>query len=587
MPELSDSITRKFVDSIDISDWEIETDTGWHDISAIHKTVEYQEWVIVTETGKSLICADTHIIFTESMDQIFVKDCIPGETSIITKSGPERVISVYSTKRYSNMFDVSVDSPTHRLYTNDILSHNTTAITVLVLWYIIFHEHKHVAILANKGETAREILSRIQLAYEHLPKWLQQGVVEWNKGSFELENGSKVMAAATGSSTIRGFSVNLLLVDEAAFVENFDDFFAGVFPTISSGQSTKVILVSTVNGLNHFYKITTNARNHKNGYHLISVPWWEVPGRDEAWKQETLAAMNFDNDKFAAEFENQYLGSSGTLIAGWKLKELVDQIPILQKEGIKQYKLPVSGHKYACVADVSRGKGLDYSAFSIIDVTKMPYDQVMVYKSNLITPIEYAEIIHRFCKLYNNALLLIESNDIGEQVASVVYYDYEYTDMLFTENHGRIGKQISSGFSGRTSDLGIRTTKGVKNVGCSMIKLLIEQNQFIVNDFDTIHEFSVFSKNKQSYEAEPGNNDDIVMGLVLFGWLTNQSFFKEYTEINTLDRLRDRSDEELMNDLVPFGIIDTGPNEDKDDDDKPPVQKTWLDWNIEPINDWP
>lgn len=214
MFELSDTVERKFVESFDISDWEIETDTGWHDVTSIHKTVEYQEWKITTESGKQLVCADTHIIFTESMDQIFVKDCIPLTTRILTKDGPELVTSVISTTNHSHMYDITVDSPDHRFYSNDILSHNTTAITVLVLWYIIFHEHKKVAILANKGETAREILSRIQLAYEHLPKWLQQGVVEWNKGSFELENGSKVMAAATGSSTIRGFAVNMLLVDE-------------------------------------------------------------------------------------------------------------------------------------------------------------------------------------------------------------------------------------------------------------------------------------------------------------------------------------------------------------------------------------
>lgn len=458
-------------------------------------------------------------------------------------------------------------------------SGKTTSITVLVLWYIIFNKNKNVAILANKGETAREILSRIQLAYEHLPKWLQHGVIEWNKGSFELENGSKVLAAATSSSAIRGFSVNLLLVDEAAFVENFDDFFAAVFPTISSGKTTKVILVSTVNGLNHFYKITYNAREKKNNYKLISVPWYRVPGRDEKWKHDTLAAMNFDMDRFNQEFGNEYLGSSGTLIAGWKLKQLTFKEPFQQKDGIKQYIGAIKDHRYVLIADVSRGKGLDYSAFSIIDVTTMPYTQVCTYHNNMITPIEYAEIINRFGRVYNNSLLLVESNDIGQQVAEILYFDYEYTDLLFTENSGRNGKQIASGFSGRATDKGIRTTKTVKNVGCSMLKLLVEQNQLIITDFDTINELSTFSKKGQSYEAEPGNHDDIVMGLVLFGWLTNQNYFKEYTEINTLNKLRDKSDDDLLQDLTPFGIINDGDNPEKEETEKPPRIKTWFDWS--------
>lgn len=349
---------------------------------------------------------------------------------------------------------------------------------------------------------------------------------------------------------------------------------------------------------NHRIKTTKGFIEAKNLTYTMSVLTNRNPSRVVSIEKSSSPIFVYDpmdvtlnNEYFANKTVshncNEYLGSSGTLISGSKLKEMVESfiLPTLEKEGIKQYKIPQKNHRYACVADVSRGKGLDYSAFSIIDVTKMPYEQVMVYRSNLITPIEYAEIIHRFCKLYNNSLLLIESNDIGEQVASIVYYDYEYTDMLFTESHGRLGKQVSSGFSGKTTELGIRTTKTVKSVGCSMIKLLIEQNQLIIVDHDTIHEFSVFSKKGQSYEAEPGNNDDIVMGLVLFGWLTNQAHFKEYAEINTLDKLRDRTDDELMNDLTPFGIIDSGPNEEEEEIDKPPMQKTWFDWGTETIDD--
>jgi len=426
-----------------------------------------------------------------------------------------------------------------------------------ILWYIIFHADKTVALLANKGETAREILGRIQLAYQHLPKWLQQGVKEWNKGSFELENNSRVIAAATSSNNIRGFSINLLFIDEAAFIENWNEFFTSVYPTISSGTESKIVLVSTPNGLNHFYQIWQNAAEKRNNYKPIKVMWYDVPGRDEDWRKDTLAAMNFDTEKFEQEYCVEFLGSSGTLIAGWKLKELVHQTPLMNKDGLYLYNQSVKNRSYVCIVDVSRGKGLDYSAFSILDVTQMPYEQVCAYKNNLISPIDYADVIHRVCKSYNNAAVLVEINDIGEQVSTSLHFDFEYENVLFTESAGRSGKRITSGF-GSNIDKGIRTTKSVKSVGCSILKLLIEQNQLIVNDFNTINELSTFSRKGVSYEAEPGKNDDMVMGLVLFAWLSDQTYFKEYTNINTLAKLREKSEEEILQELTPFGFFDNG-----------------------------
>lgn len=437
-------------------------------------------------------------------------------------------------------------------------SGKTTAMTVFVLWYILFNSAKTVAILANKAETAREILGRIQLAYEHLPKWLQQGVVEWNKGSFELENGSRVIASATSSTNIRGFSINLLIIDEAAFIEGWDDFFTSVFPTISSGNSTKIILVSTVNGLNHFYKITSLARQGLNEYKLISVPWSRVPNRDENWKRSILSAMNFDHDKFAQEFENEYLGSSGTLIAGWKLKQLVPQVPKQAKLNIQQFFMPEKDRTYVGVADVSRGKGLDYSALQIIDVTTMPYQQACVFRDNTTTPADFAEIIHKIGKMYNDSPILVEINDIGQQVGELLYYDYEYENLLFTEAAGALGKRITQGFSQKNTDKGIRTTKTVKSVGCSMLKLLIEQNQLIINDSATILELSTFSKKGTTYQAEEGCTDDLVMCLVLFGWLTEQKYFKDLTDINTLIKLKEIKEEFLENEMLPLGFINDG-----------------------------
>ena len=447
-----------------------------------------------------------------------------------------------------------------------------------ILWYIIFHDAKTVALLANKGETAREILGRVQLAYQHLPKWLQQGVKEWNKGSFELENDSRVIAAATSASAIRGYTINLLFIDEAAHIDNWDEFFTSVYPTISSGTESKIVLVSTPNGLNHFYSTWINAVENRNGYNPILVNWKDVPGRDDKWKTETLAGMNFDIEKFNQEMECEFLGSSGTLIAGWKLKELVPLTAVVQQEGMSQYFKPEKDKVYTIICDVSRGKGLDYSAFQVIDVTKMPYQQVCTYRNNAITPIDYADVIHRTAKAYNDAAVLVEINDIGEQISNSLHFDFGYENILYTENAGRSGKQVTSGFSGRTADKGIRTTKIVKSVGCSMMKLLIEQNQLIINDFHTINELSTFSRKGNSYEAEPGKHDDLVMCLVLFAWLSEQQYFKDYTNINTLVSLREKNEEEMDQDLAPFGFIDDGRGDDMIDSSERLVSDSWM-WN--------
>jgi hypothetical protein len=439
----------------------------------------------------------------------------------------------------------------------------TTTAVAVILHYVLFNEHKTCALLANKGDAAREILDRIKIAYEALPKWLQQGVMEWNKGSVEFENGCKIIAGSTSSSAIRGKSISFLYIDETAFVENWDEFFASVFPTISSGKTTKMLYTSTPNGLNHFYKTCEGAKLDTNGFEYVEVPWEKVPGRDEAWKKETLAAMDHDTQKFAQEFECGFLGSSGTLIEGSKLKSLVPRTPVGQTEHMKVYEKPQKDHTYCCVVDVSRGKGLDYSAFQIIDVTEMPYRQVCVFKDNMITPIDYAEIIYRSIKSYNEAYTLVEVNDIGEQVSETLHYEFEVETLMFTESAGRSGKRISTGFS-KKADKGIRTTKAVKSVGCNMLKMLIEQDQLILNDFDTINELSTFSRKGNSYEAESGCHDDLTMGLVLFAWMTDQLFFKEITNINTVNELRQRNEEELAESLLPIGFNDYDMTTEKD-----------------------
>ena len=510
-------------------------------------TIEWTE-EMVQEFVK---CAKDPIYFAEKYIQIVHVDhglipieCYDYQKEIIEKTTKNRRVCVVTSRQAGK----------------------TTTAVCLILHYILFNDHKLVALLANKGDAAREILDRIKTAYEALPKWLQQGVIEWNKGSVEFENGSKIIAAATSSSAIRGKSVSFLYIDETAFVENWDEFFASVFPTISSGTSTKILLTSTPNGLNHFYKTCEGAKEGKNGYEFVQVLWTDVPGRDEKWREETLAAMDFDTEKFAQEMECEFLGSSGTLISGWKLKQLVYKEAVKEVGGIVVYDEPKPQGNYVIVVDVSRGKDLDYSAFQVIDISQMPYVQVGAYRNNMITPVDYAAAVHAAAKYFNEANILVEVNDIGEQVATIIFEEYEYENMLLTENNGREGKRLLSGvagFSGK-ADRGIRTTKSVKSIGCSMIKLLVEQNQLIINDFETIREMSTFSQKGTSYEAEPGNHDDLMMCLVLFGWLSNQRFFKELTDINTVINLKEMNEEKVFSELVPFGIVDDGQNDFED-----------------------
>ena len=554
---LGTSKKEKFIESFEFRGFYVKSDTGWKPLYQSHKTIPFDLWSLKTKT-KTLICADKHIVFDKNFEEVFVENLQVGDL-IQTDNGLEEVVELYNSFKKEHMYDLGVDSNEHRYYTNGILSHNSTVTCAFILWYIIFNESKNVGLLANKGETAREILGKIQLAYQHLPKWMQQGVLEWNKGSFVLENGSRVIATATSSNNIRGFSLNLVFIDEAAFIDNWEEFFTSVYPTISSGKTTQVILVSTPNGLNHFYAIWQNALEGRNNYKPIMVKWNEVPGRDDNWRRDALAALNFDQEKFDQEYEVEFQGSSGTLISGWKLKQMVHKNPIHEKDGLYQFVPPVENHSYVCLADVSRGKGLDYSAFHIIDVTTMPYTQVCTYRNNFITPMDYAEVIFRACRSYNRAMILVEINDIGEQVATSIHHDYEYENMLFTEHAGRAGKKITTGFgNGQQLERGIRTTKSVKSVGCSILKLLIEQDQLLINDYYTINELSTFSKKGASFEAEAGKHDDLVMGLVLFAWLSDQMYFKEYTSINTLAKLREKTDEELTQELLPFGFVDGG-----------------------------
>jgi hypothetical protein len=437
-------------------------------------------------------------------------------------------------------------------------SGKSTTMVSYILHYILFNPNMNVAILANKAATARDILGRLQLAYENLPKWLQQGVVSWNKGSVDLENGSRVVASSTSSSAVRGGSYNMIFLDEFAFVPTnvAEDFFSSVYPTISSGKTTKVIIVSTPNGMNLFYKLWVDAEYKRNSYNIVDVHWSQVPGRDEKWKIETIA--NTSEEQFKREFECEFLGSANTLIHPTKIKSMAFKNPITSNAGLDMYEKPQHGSTYVLVADVARGTKNDYSAFIVFDVSTVPYQIVAKYRDNEIKPMLFPNVIHDVAKAYNMAYVMVEVNDIGEQVATALQFDLEYENLIMASMRGRAGQVVGGGFSGGKAQLGVRTTKAVKRLGCSNIKQVIETDKLIINDYDLITEFSTFILKGQSYEAEEGHCDDLAMCCVLFGWLVEQTYFKELTDDDIRARMFDEQQNQLEQDMAPFGFLDDG-----------------------------
>lgn len=686
--KLSEEVNRKFIESFDVSDWEIETEDGFVDIQQIQKTIEYEVYEVILENGNSLKCADTHILIDEHYNEVYAIDSL--NVNIRTKSGISKVTSVKSLNYFDNMYDMSIDSDKHTYYTNDILSHNTTAISANILHYVIFNSEKTVALLANKGDTAREILGRIQLAYENLPTWLQHGIIKYNDGSIELENNSRIIATSTSSSAIRGYSISFLYIDECvsgdtlvtiesntgkistvridslfnkilkseiqyksgykvltenglklfdgikrssantititfsdgsvleaterhlikksnqfievqdlivghivnglkiihisklsedtkyvydllnvddghhyitnnvtshncAFIEGWTEFYKSVYPTISSGQETKVVLVSTPNGLNFYYKLWEDAVKGISDYIPIKVTWRDVPGRDEEWKRQTIA--NTSEEAFTQEHEAEFIGSAGTLIDGWRLKELVEDTPIKSNKYLRQYKSVEENHIYVVVADVSRGKGIDNSAFIVVDVTTLPYQVVSTYYCDSIPPDLFSEPIYQAHIYYNKAFVLVENNDAGCETLRVLNDTYECDAILGTRPDTQNNRKMSIN-GGKGFEFGVRTTKTVKAVGCSRAKQLIENYSLLFGDRWIIDELNKFIRVGKSYEAQKEAHDDIAMCVILFSWLTTSELFTDLTSIDTRYILRQQMNERFEDELVAFAVTD-------------------------------
>ena len=490
-----------------------------------------------------LKCKDNPVYFAQNYVKIVTLD--HGLQPFKTYDFQERLINNF----YQNRFNIcKMPRQTGK---------STTVISFL-LHHVVFNDSVNIGILANKASTARELLSRLQIAYENLPKWMQQGILSWNKGSLELENGSKILAASTSASAVRGMSFNILFLDEFAFVPNHiaDAFFASVYPTITSGKSTKVIIVSTPHGMNHFYRMWHDAENGSNDYIPTDVHWSEVPGRDEKWKKQTI--KNTSEQQFKIEFECEFLGSVDTLIAPSKLKTLIYDNPIQKSAGLDVYEAPKKKHDYVMSVDVARGVGNDYSAFIVTDITEFPHRVVAKYRNNTIKPMLFPNVIWEVARKYNEAFVLCEVNDIGDQVASILQYDLEYQNLLMCSMRGRAGQIVGQGFSGSKTQLGLKMSKTVKKVGSLNLKTLIEEDKLFINDYEIISELTTFVSKHNSFEAEEGCNDDLAMCLVIYAWLVAQDYFKELTDQDVRKRLYDEQKNQIEQDMAPFGFINDG-----------------------------
>ena len=449
----------------------------------------------------------------------------------------------------------------------------TTSAAAYILWYTLFQDNKSVAVLANKSATAREIMSRYQLMFEYLPPWMQQGIKTWNKGDIELENGSIVFTSATTAAGIRGKSVNLLYIDEAAIIPNTvaDAFFTAVYPVISAGQTTKILITSTPLGYNHFWKFWNDAINKNNDFVPMYIPYWEIPGRDEKWALEQKRQLG--DLKYNQEVLCKFLGSSLTLINSDTIEYMTTCPTVYSKDGLDLYEYPINGqrdedeklvtkpHTYVIVADTAKGVGGDYSAFVIVDITEVPYKLVGKFRDNKIAPMLYPTVIHKIAKDYNNAYVLIEVNS-SEQVAHIMHNELEYDNIIFVNRDTKKGQVVSGGFGGGKTQLGVQTDKRVKRIGCFTFKALVEEKKLLIMDADTISEISTFIQVRDSYAADDGYHDDLVMPLVLFSWLTTNSYFKELNNVNIREAMYQDRIKQIEEDVIPFGFIQNGLEEE-------------------------
>lgn len=542
MHKLSDKVERKFIEQYNIEDYEILTDTGWEDISYSNKTIEYDVYEVIFDDGSNLLCADNHILIDTSYNEVFAKDSI-GKTFIGIDNSELKVISVKNLGYSENMYDLTVDSENHTYFTNNVLSHNTTAVVGYLLHQAIFNSETSIAILANKAAAAKEVLTRITTALENLPYFLQPGCKALNKGNIDFSNNSTLLAASTSSSSIRGKSVKILYLDEFCFVHRAEEFWESTYPVITSGTTSRVIITSTLKGSAHlFYDKYMGAVQKTNDFIPFRVDWWDVPGRDAAWAEETR--RNMGETRFRQEFGNEVISAGNSLISPDTLITLQAQEPIKILQNTHIYQLPEADTQYVMTVDVSKGRGQDYSTFTMFKIGENKFSQVATFRDNMISPLLFPDIIVKFATYYNEALVVVENNDAGQVVCNGIYYELEYEN-LYVESMVKAG------------GLGVTMTKKVKQIGCSNLKDIVEMRKLELVDKETIKELSNFVAKRNSYAADGNAHDDLVMNLVMFAYFTNTNIFTEMASVNIRQLLMSEREKFMEDDLPALGFIDS------------------------------
>lgn len=546
----------KFVDSRFGKRYFTKSDSGWVPVIAAHKTKKYQEYVVVTETGRRIRVADEHMFFNQYGKEVFAQCLVAGD-SLATEDGIEIVSEVWKTGEACHMYDLQVKSSNQRYYTNGFLSHNTTVVAAFLLWYAMFHSDKEIAVLANKEKQAIEILDRIRKAYMDLPFFIQQGCEKFGATLIEFENGSKIYAYATSSDSIRGRSVSLLYVDEVAFIENDFEFWESTFPAIASAETSKCILTSTPKGQRGlFFDIVTKANPEHpqyNNFHLTEVPWYLVPNytKDPNWESKQRASLG--DARFDQEFGIKFRGSVGSLIPNKCLDKMTSKLYREPNEFTKIYREFDQNRLYMGIADTGKGVEGDYSVLTILDITEYPHVIAAKYRNNTIPPMMYAYTIADMCTQYGTCPVLVETNnDVGGQVITILYQEIEYPEIIFTSTDTKgTGKRIG----GRHPEPGINTNKKVRSIGCANLKALIEREMLVIDDQDTIDELGTFVFTGTRYEADDGCHDDCVMPLVLYSWAAKQEWFSDLTDTSVSKDMRSRMSSQEEQQILPFGGV--------------------------------
>ena len=410
-------------------------------------------------------------------------------------------------------------------------SGKSVTVGLYTLHYALFNKDKYVGICGNTLGLAREVLDKIKKIFVELPIWLQQGLVAWNKTYIELENGTKIMTAAANEDAFRGYSMNLLIIDEAAYIENWNEFADSVFPAQAALVDKKKILISTPNGMNSWYHIVQNAKREDSAYNYFTMDWRDVPRYSpvdgsridpEDFKMSEISTNG--RQYFAQNYELAFLGSSNTLIESTALQNLIpqDEDQIIFNSlfsGLRIFEKPIDGHSYIIGVDPAK-EGIDKTAIQVLDVTVLPFKQVACANlddSYLTIPAKLFDL----GQYYNWAMVVVENN-IDNSIVDNLSFNYEYEGEIFRER----GKNL----------LGFRTTTKTKKQMLSLLKKLIEEDKFKIADKATIDELFVFVQQKNgSFSAQDGYHDDLVMALciALVPFLNVKRFddFKAFIEL--------------------------------------------------------